>query len=254
MPSDITSTLNAFGLGLLAGVGLLIGAALGLATHPPHRAIAAVMSLGAGLLLAVATVELTVDAVEASGALATAAGIALGAAAFSSANALLATAQHRKRCGACVAQPSEPDRPGSGAAIAVGTVLDAIPEALVLGLALREGTAVHALVGALALANLPEAMSSSLGMRAAGRSRRYVLSLWLSVVLGSAALTALAFGALGSLGGVAAGTLKAFGAGALLSMTAETLIPEAFHNGPRFSGLIAAAGFASIALLAELLR
>jgi ZIP family zinc transporter len=212
------------------------------------------MSLGAGLLLAVATVELTVGAVEASGAIAAAGGIAFGAAAFSCANALLESARHRKRCGACVAQPTESEVPGSGAAIAFGTALDAVPEALVLGLALRDGTAVTALVSALALANLPESMSSSLGMRAAGRSRGYVLVLWLGITLGSAALTALAFGALDFVGRTTAGILQAFAAGALLSMTAETLIPEAFHGGPRFSGLLAAAGFASIALLAELLR
>jgi ZIP family zinc transporter len=81
-----------------------------------------------------------------------------------------------------------------------------------------------------------------------------VLGLWLGVTLSSASLTALAFGALDFVGAAAAGTLQAFAAGALLSMTAETLIPEAFHSGPRFSWLLAAAGFASIALLAELLR
>ena len=254
MSTDAASTLSAFGLGLLAAGGLVPGAALGLAIDLPHRAIAAVMSIGAGLLLAVASVELTVDAVQASGAMAAAAGIAVGAAAFSGANALLESARHRKRCGACVAQPTEADVPGSGAAIALGTALDTVPEALVLGLALRHGTAVTALVSALALANLPEAMSSSLGMRAAGRSRRYVLGLWVGVTLGSALLTAIAFVALDFVGGAAAGTLQAFAAGALLSMTAETLIPEAFHGGPRFSGLLAGAGFAAIALLAELLR
>ena len=40
--------------------------------------------------------------------------------------------------------------------------------------------------------------------------------------------------------------LQAFGAGALLAMTAETMIPEAFHNSPRFSGLLAAFGFEAL--------
>jgi hypothetical protein len=46
--------------------------------------------------------------------------------------------------------------------------------------------------------------------------------------------------------------LKAYGAGALIAMTAETMIPEAFHNGPRYSGVLAAAGFAVLILLGEL--
>lgn len=45
-----------------------------------------------------------------------------------------------------------------------------------------------------------------------------------------------------------AGT-SAFGAGALIAMAAETLIPEAFHNGPRYSGVLAAGGFAALILL-----
>jgi ZIP family zinc transporter len=48
--------------------------------------------------------------------------------------------------------------------------------------------------------------------------------------------------------------LKAYGAGALIAMAAETMIPEAFHNGPRYSGLLAAAGFAALILFGELAR
>ena len=48
--------------------------------------------------------------------------------------------------------------------------------------------------------------------------------------------------------------LKAYGAGALIAMAAETMIPEAFHNGPRYSGVLAAAGFASLILAGELAR
>ncbi len=44
------------------------------------------------------------------------------------------------------------------------------------------------------------------------------------------------------------------GAGALIAMTAESMIPEAFHNGPRYSGVLAAAGFAALILLGELAR
>ena len=43
--------------------------------------------------------------------------------------------------------------------------------------------------------------------------------------------------------------LQAFGAGALLAMTAETMIPEAFHNSPLFSGLLAAFGFGLLLLV-----
>jgi zinc transporter, ZIP family len=69
-----------------------------------------------------------------------------------------------------------------------------------------------------------------------------------------AATTALAFYFLTDLGPYATAILKAYGAGALIAMTAETMIPEAFHNGPRYSGVLAAAGFATLILAGELAR
>ena len=187
-----------------------------------RRGIAAFPCLGAG----------RVRGAHLAGAASTVAEIVAGAATFSIANAALATAKDRKRCGECKPQPSESEAPGSGASIALGTALDAVPEALVLGVTLRAGGPDLALVVALALSNLPEALSGTAGMRLASRSYSYVLSLWSAIALGSAATTALAFHFLSDLGPGATAILKAYGAGALIAMAAETMIPEAFHNGP----------------------
>jgi ZIP family zinc transporter len=254
MPEGIMGAVSAFCWGVAAAFGVLIGAVLGLITHLRHRAIAAIMSLGAGVLLSVASVELASEALMLAGAASTVGGMLTGAATFSIANAALVTARDRKRCGECKPQPSELDVPGSGTSIAIGTALDAVPEALVLGVTLRAGGPDLALVIALTLANVPEALSGTAGMRQASRSSTYVLSLWSSIMLGTAAMTALAFYFLSELGPVATAILKAYGAGALIAMAAETMIPEAFHNGPRYSGVLAAAGFAALILLGELVR
>ena len=127
-------------------------------------------------------------------------GIVAGAATFSIANAARVTATDRKRCGECKPQPSEADAPGSGTSIALGTALDAVPEALILGVTLRAGGPDLALIAALALSNLPEALSGTAGMRLASRSSSYVLSLWSGIALGTAAATALAFYFLSDLG------------------------------------------------------
>ena len=244
----------AFGWGLAAASGVLIGALLGLITPLPHRAIAAIMSLGAGLLLSAASMQIAVEALMLGGAASTIGGIVAGAAIFSIANAALITAKDLKRCGECKPQPSEVDAPGSGTSIALGTALDAVPEALVLGVALRAGGIDLALVLALALSNVPESLSGTAGMRLASRSVTYVLSLWGAITLGTAATTALAFYFLNDLGPDATAILNAFGAGALIAMAADTMIPEAFHNGPRYSGVLAAAGFAALILLGELAK
>jgi ZIP family zinc transporter len=91
-------------------------------------------------------------------------------------------------------------------------------------------------------------------MRLASRSSTYVLILWSGTALVTAAITALAFYFLGDLGPHVKAILKAYGAGALIAMTAESMIPEAFHNGPRYSGVLAAGGFAALILLGELAR
>ena len=127
-------------------------------------------------------------------------------------------------------------------------------EVLVLGVTLRAGGPDLALVIALSLANVPEALSGTAGMRLASRSSTYVLILWSGTALITAAITALAFYFLSDLGPHATAILKAYGAGALIAMTAESMIPEAFHNGPRYSGVLAAGGFAAPILLGELAR
>jgi ZIP family zinc transporter len=114
MSEAIIGALWAFCWGAAAGSGILVGAILGLVTDLGHRAIAAVMSLGAGVLLSIASIEVVSEALELAGAASTVGGIVAGAATFSIANAALVTVKDRKRCGECKPQPSEADAPGSG--------------------------------------------------------------------------------------------------------------------------------------------
>ena len=252
MPEDVIGGVWAVGWGALAGAGAFVGAVLGLVARLRHRGVAATMALGAGVLLSLASLDVASEALAQAGATATAAGIVGGAATFSAINAVLASARHRKRCGECQPQPSEADAPGSGSAIALGTALDAVPEAMILGISLRTGGPDIVMIVAIALSNLPEALSGTSGMRLASRSTTYVLSLWTGIALGTAVTTMLAFWLLGDLGTNARSILEAYGAGALIAMAAETMLPEAFHKAPRYSGVLAAAGFAALILFGEL--
>ena len=252
MPAGIIEAVWAFSWGLAAASGVLGGTILGLVMRLRHRGIAAIMSLGAGVLLSAASIKIASEALVVAGAGSTVGAIIAGAAMFSIVNAALATARDRKRCGECKSQPSEAAAPGSGNSIALGTALDAVPEALLLGITLRASGPDLALVLALALSNVPEALSGTAGMRLASRSYAYVLSLWSGIALGTAVTTALAFYLLSDLAPGVTAMLKAFGSGALIAMAAETMIPEAFHNGPRYSGVLAASGFAGLILLSEL--
>ena len=251
LPTNIDGVWGALALGAVSSVGLLVGVIAGAFSRMPHQRIAMAMSVGAGLLLAGVSLKVAADAIRVAGPMATALSLLLGAAVFSASNALLGRfgAAHRKRCGDCVQQPAESQQPGSGVAIALGNAVDTVPEALVLGIALRDPVVPLALVITFSVANLPVALSSTAGMRAAGRSYPYIFLLWSAIAIGAAVTIAAGYVALGSLGEAWPPRLRAFGAGALLAMTAETMIPEAFHESPRFSGLLAAFGFGLLLLV-----
>jgi zinc transporter, ZIP family len=244
--------LQAAGWGFLSASGLLIGAAGGYYTSFRHITSARVMTFAAGVLLAVVAVDLVIGARGTASLHWTVMGLLCGAAVFSSVNWLLSRrgAQHRKRCGECVEQPSEELQPGSGLAIAAGTFLDGVPEGIVLGLSvLHQGAPGPGTVAAFFLANIPEALSSTAGMRRAGRSARYVFGTWMGIAALIGLAAAVAGLVLRGAGPAALGTVQAFAAGAILALVSETMIPEAFHNSPQFNGLLLVAGYVALLIL-----
>ncbi|MEV4198596.1 ZIP family metal transporter [Micromonospora globbae] len=235
--------LQAGGWGLLAGSALLLGAVTGWYVRVPQWVNASIMAFGAGVLLSAAAFELIGKAHERGGTLPTAIGAAGGAVAYTLANVALARrgARHRKRSGR---QPTEKDRPGSGSAIAVGAVLDGVPESVVIGASLLTGNTVSLVtVAAVFLSNVPEGLSSAAGMRRAGRSRRFVFLLWTGIALlgGVAALAGRVL--LGGASPALLAAITALAAGAILAMVTDTMVPEAFEDAHLLVGLITVAGF-----------
>jgi ZIP family zinc transporter len=229
--------------GTVAGSALLVGAAIGYFARLPQRLIAAVMSFGAGVLISALAFDLMAEAYDRGGAWAISIGFLTGAAMFTLANVWLARrgAKHRKRSGHGASQPSDQ---GSGIAIAVGALIDGIPESVAIGVSLLQGGAVStATVAAIFLSNLPEGLSSSAGMRKAGRSAAYVFGVWttIAVVSGLAALAGFAVGQ--HLSAPVIATITAVAAGAVLTMLTDTMIPEAFETAHDLTGLITVMGF-----------
>lgn len=230
--------------GFVSGSALVIGAAIGVRVAVPTRVVAGVMAFGAGVLISALAFELMDEAFAVGGLAAALGGFAAGAIAYGAANRLLARfgARHRKRSGA--QQPTDDDE-GSGAAIAVGALLDGVPESVAIGLGVLQGGAVSvATVAAIFLSNLPEGLSSATGMRRAGRSARYVYGVWGTIAV-ACGLSALAGCTLfGALSPVWIAATTALAAGAMLTMIVDTMIPEAFAETHDWAGLLAVAGFA----------
>lgn len=241
--------------GLFCGSALILGALIGFYVKLPQRAIAAIMALGAGVLISAVAFELVEEAFHKSGVGATAIGLAAGALAYTLANIAVsrAGALHRKRSGFNDAESLASADSGSGAAIAAGALLDGIPESIVIGASLVEGGKIGvAVAAAVFLSNLPEGLSSAAGMRRAGHGQGYVLGMWLAIALASglAALAGNAF--LAHAGPKALAVTLAFAGGAVLAMIVDTMVPEATEKTHEFTGLIAVAGFFVAFLLSKL--
>ena len=254
-PDGLPEWARAAGWGAIAGSGLLAGLLAAMILRPGHAPIARVMAFGAGALFGTVSIQLTVAARIETGNARTTIVLLLGAVLFSLVNAWLARsgAQNRKRCGECKRQENERDTPGSGQAIAIGTLIDAIPEGVVLGIAVAQSAPLtSAVVAGIFLANVPEALSGSAGMHLAGRSRRYIVVVWAGASAITPVCALLGAHLFAGASPATAGALGALSGGILLGMAVETMIPEAFESAPLFSGAVAVLGFAIIAAVAAL--
>ncbi|WP_432545308.1 ZIP family metal transporter [Kineococcus sp. SYSU DK004] len=236
--------LEAGAWGLFGGAALVVGALVAWFAPVPRAVVAGVMAFGSGVLISALAFDLAQEAAETGGLTVTVVSLLAGALLYVAANAALARrgARHRKRSGG--QQPSESEQGGSGAAIAVGALLDGVPESVVLGLGLLGGGGVStAVVAAVAISNVPEGLSSVAGMKRAGRSARYVFGVWGGIALVSGLAAALGYLALGGASPQVVAAITALAAGAILTMIADTMIPEAFERTGLLTGFITTLGF-----------
>jgi len=232
--------------GLAAASALIVGASLAIALPWRRRMIGLVAGFGAGALISALTLDLTRSAFETAGIPVVVAGLGAGAIAFSAGNWALhrgGAIRHRKRS---AGQQAGADPLG----IVLGTVLDGIPESVVIGISLLAGEGVGlSFLAAVAISNLPEAVSATTGLRRVGWSTRGILGLWGIVAVLSAVAAGAGYGLLAGAPAVIAATIQAFSAGAVLTMLADTMMPEAFDEAGAAVGLATVLGYAIGALL-----
>jgi ZIP family zinc transporter len=230
--------------GLLGGGALVLGALVAWFVEVRAGVVASVMAFGSGVLISAVAFDLMDEAERTGGLLAAAVGFVGGALAYLGANALLARrgARHRKRSGD--QQPSEQEQSGSGAAIAIGALLDGVPESVVLGLGLLGGGSVSLpVLAAVFISNVPEGLSSAAGMKRNGRSARYVFGVWITIAVASGLSALIGYVALGAASPQVVAIITAVAAGAILTMIADTMIPEAFESTRTWTGVITTVGF-----------
>ena len=158
-------------------------------------------------------------------------------------SALRALAAHQPLPSASSMSQAHRGTAGAPLAIFLGMTLDGIPESLVIGASMSHASVSISLILGLFLSNYPEALSSSAGMRQQGLSMGKIVAMWSTLMLMTGVIAAA-----GSLYFVGAephafALVEGLAAGAMLTMIAETMLPEAYIKGGSVIGLATLFGF-----------
>lgn len=227
--------------GLAGGSTLLLGAAATYVLPWSARVIAGILAFGCGVLISAVAYDLLMEGFHQGGVVTLAVGMLAGSLLYTVSNVVISQRGGRTHKRHHAAKPAP--TANRGLAIAVGSILDGVPEALVLGIGLLTDDGVSlTMLAAIALSNFPEALSGSTDMRRAGAPPRVVFAVWGGV----AVLCGVAAGAGAALLGEASATtqaaINAVAAGAVLTMIADTMIPEAVKDAHLGTGLLVVLG------------
>lgn len=238
---------NALFWGTFAASATLFGSVLALKFSIPSRIIGYVMALGTGALIGATTYELLQESLKISGFIEVAIGFLGGSLLFTILDYLISHkgGHQRKEAQRPTVKDSEQQNHGktSGMGIFIGSVMDTLPESAMIGMSLIGGGKVSlALVVSVFISNIPEGLSSTVGLRKSGFAKKKILVMWGLVVFFSA-LCALA-GA--TLLDDASNSIKAivssFAGGAIIAMIASTMMPEAYKEGGPTVGFVTSIG------------
>jgi len=228
--------------GLVASSSLVIGGLVALRVSIDRLVLGLVMAFGAGVLLSAVSFELVEEAFDQSRLLRDVAlGLFAGCAVFS-----LGDYAIDRLGGADRKSIDGGEDEGSPLAIVLGIVLDGIPESAVIGLTVLTGGAVSAaMLVAVFLSNLPEAVAATSGLVERGWRGSRVIALWVGVMLVSGLAALAGYVLLDGASPSVVAFVLAFAGGAILTMLADTMMPEAFAHGGRLAGVMTTVGFAT---------
>lgn len=240
------SAWAAAGWGAFSAGALLIGQALARPLASRRTTTGLLMGFGAGTLLAAVAYELIPES-SFDEPLRVGGGFALGALTYFTLDWLV---DHRGGAGRQdIAGGGGAGGGSSGAAMFIGALLDGIPEAFVLGAGLALGGGVSvAFVVAVFASNIPEGVAGTANLRATGVPERRIATMWVALTAVCAVASTVGFLVSDDLpdGGLAA---QAFAAGAMVTMLADSMMPEAFEHGGRAVGLLTVVGYLVAATL-----
>ena len=115
-----------------------------------------------------------------------------------------------------------------------------------IGLTIFENGAVGAAyLAAVFLSNLPESIASTSGLLAGGWTKSRILLMWIGIAVVSALSSLAGYALFQNSSPTVVAFVLTFAGGAIITMLAETMMPEAFEHGGKFVGVMTALGFAT---------
>ncbi|WP_201715103.1 ZIP family metal transporter [Rossellomorea arthrocnemi] len=224
--------------GGIASLSLLIGAFMGIFLHIPKKVVAFIMALGTGLIIGSATFDLLSEAEGKADLMYLMSMFLLGALIFTLFEMFLS-----KKGGSERKRSRKNPHGHSGLAIYVGTIMDAIPESIIIGVSFIESQSMQwVFIIAIFISNLPESLSSSIGFKLDQYSTKKIIYLWGSVVILSSLSSMLGYVFLQDAPESTSYIIGAFGAGGLLAMVSSTMMPEAYEEGGPIVGFLSSFG------------
>ena len=232
------ASLQALLWGTVAGSALLLGSGAAWWLKIPKVWVSAIMAFGAGVLISALAFELVLEAYGTGGLGATLGGVIVGAALYFGANRLLDW-----RTGKRQAQRAD-EQDSSGSALAVGALIDGIPESVALGLTVVASASINpAMLIAIFISNVPEGLASTAQMKASGKKGSSIALLWGAIAISCGIAAFLGALLLESMPGEVLAFATAVAAGGILTMIADTMVPEAFKVEHDYTGLLVTLGF-----------
>ena len=226
---------EAFGWGLLAQSSLLFAGLLVCWVTLPTRLVGILGGFGAGAMIAAVSFDLVPEA-QVLEPWQFALWMLVGVAVF-----LLGDKLVERRFGT--------EGAGGAMGIVVGSIVDGVPESLILGIQVGTGSAISAsFVAAVFVSNLPQAIAPSADLRTSGWGARKLGVLWLLVVLACGVAAALGYLFTDVTATAQGDRAAALAAGGILAMLTNSLMPFSFERGGALAGAATAVGFCISAL------
>lgn len=233
--------------GTISVLPLVIGALLGSYFNIKEKFIGAISAFGAGALVAALTFGLMEESFRLGGLDNSVIGFIIGGLAFIVGDMIIIKVGGRGHKRLYDVESS------TGWGIVLGAILDGIPESIALGIGLLLNPKVGLLVlVGIFMSNLPEAISSAYDLKRVGKSVKTVLLTWSSVAIISLIFVWAGYSLFSGISPNITSTFESIAAGAILTMLASTMMPEAYKEGGPASSMATVLGFLIIFIISKL--